>query len=74
MSVADIGETAVIQEGDLEEKRIIRKVLEGKIDGVEYKMSISCSVKVTSDDEIAAECTKCGMVMKRSKCMRFQMA
>ena len=37
-------------------------------------MSISCSVKVTSDDEVAAECTKCGMVMKRSKCMRFQMA
>ena len=33
--VDDIGETAVIEDGDLEEKRIVRKVVEGEIDGVQ---------------------------------------
>ena len=75
LSVEDIGETAEIEESDLEEKGIVRKVVEGEIDGVmygeEYEGCISCSAKVTGDDEVAAECTKCGMWMKRSKCKRL---
>ena len=71
----DIGETAELEEGDPEEKGIVRKVVEGEIDGVvygeAYERCIGCSAKVTSGDEVAAECTKCGMWMKRSKCKRF---
>ena len=78
MSVEDIGETANIQEGDLEEKGIVRKVVEGDIDGVvyveDYEGCIGCTAKVTGGDEVAAECTKCGMWMKRSKCKRLMTA
>ena len=75
LSVEDIGETAEIEEGDLEEKGIVRKVVEGEIDGVmygeEYEGCIGYSAKVTGDDKVAAECMKCGMWMKRSKCKRL---
>ena len=74
-SVEDIGETAAIEEGDLEEKGIVRKVVQGEIDGVMYaevyEGCIGCSAKVTSKDEVAAKCTKCGMWMKRSKCEKL---
>ena len=32
---------------------------------------MGCSAKVLSEDEIVAECMKCGMVMKVSKCKKF---
>ena len=37
----------------------------------EYAGCMGCSAKVRSEDEIAAECMKCGMVMKVSKCKKF---
>ena len=36
VDVDDIGETAVVEDGDLEEKGICRKVIEGEIDGVKF--------------------------------------
>ena len=67
-NVTDIGETAQLEDGDLEEKGIVRKVVEGEIDGVlytdDYEGCISCNAKVKANDDVVAECTKCGMLMK----------
>ena len=74
-NVTDIGETAQLEDGDLEEKGIVRKVVEGEIDGVlytdDYEGCIGCNAKVKANDDVVAECTKCGMLMKRSKCKKF---
>ena len=47
VSVEDIGETAEIEEGDPEEEGIVRKMVEGEIDGVVYgevyERCIGCS-------------------------------
>lgn len=76
--VEDIGEMAEVEEGDLQESGVVKKVIEGEIDGVvycdEYAGCMGCSAKVRSEDEIVAECTKCGMVMKASKCKKFATA
>ena len=70
--VDDIGETAAINDSDLTEQGITRKVIKGEIDGVhyseEYEACISRCAKVKGDDNVLAECGKCGMSMKRSKC------
>ena len=67
--VADIGEIANVEQSDLQESGVVRKVIEGEIDGVlyskEYCGCISCSAKVTGEDELIVECSKCGMVMKQ---------
>ena len=72
--VDDIGEMAEVQEGELQESGVVKKVVEGEIDGVvycdEYAGCMGCS-KIRSEDEIVAECMKCGMVMKVSKCKKF---
>ena len=51
-----------------------RKVIEGEIDAVmyfeEYEGCVGCTAKVKCSDEFTVECTKCGMVMKRSKCTK----
>ena len=74
-SVTDIGETAEIEDGDLEDKGLIRKVVKGEIDGVlykdEYEGCVGCNAKVKANDDMVAECTKCGMLMKTSKCKKF---
>ena len=68
----DIGEMAEVQEGGLQESGVVKKVVEGEIDGVvycdEYAGCMGCSAKIRSEDEIVAECMKHGMVMKVSKC------
>ena len=73
--VGDIGEMAEVQEGELQESGVVKKVVEGEIDGVvycdEYAGCMGCSAKIRSEDEIVAECMKCGMVMKVSKCKKF---
>ena len=75
VGVGDIGETAVVEDGDLQEKGIVRKVIEGEIDGVkfadEYDGCMTCNAKVEGEDELLAECTKCGLTMKRKKCRKF---
>ena len=71
-SIDDIGEVAEV---DLEEQGIVRKVVEGEIDGLtyceDYEACIGCNAKVICQDEVAAECTKCGMYMKRRKCKKM---
>lgn len=71
--VADIGELASIEEGDVEESGVVRKTVDSEIDGVlycdEYSGYIGCSAKVNSDNNFLGECSKCGMLMKLSKCM-----
>ena len=73
--VDDIGEMAEVQEGELQESGVVKKVAEGEIDGVvycdEYAGCIGCSAKIRSEDEIVADCIKCGMVMKVSKCKKL---
>ena len=53
----------------------MKKVVEGEIHGVvycdEYAGCMGCSAKIRSEDEIVAECMKCGMVMKVSKRNKF---
>jgi hypothetical protein len=72
--VDDIGETAAVEDGDLE-KGIVRKVIKGEIDGVkfceEYDGCIACNGKVGGDDEVVGECSKCGTMVKRTKCKKF---
>ena len=67
--IEDIGEIADVEEGDLQEKGVVRKVIKGEIDAVaydeEYEACIGCCAKVRD------ECMKCGMVMKRKKCTKF---
>ena len=74
----DIGEVAEVEEGDLEKRGVVRKTVEGEIDGVlysnEYAGRLACSAKVKSDDNLLDECTKCVMLMKISKCSKFVMA
>ena len=75
ISEADnIGETADIEEGGPEQGTVTRKVIEGEIDAVmyceEYDGCVGCSAKVQCSDEFAVECTKRGIVMKRSKCSK----
>lgn len=71
-SASDIGEVAEVVEG---EKGVVRKTVEGEIDGVlysdEYFGCLACTAKVKSDDEILGECMKFGMLMKMSKCSKF---
>ena len=54
--VDDFGETAALEDGDLEEKSIVRKVIEGEIDGVkfrdEYDGCIAYNGKIRGDDEV----------------------
>ena len=65
-------------QGDLEESGIVRKVVEGEIDGVlysdEYCGCIACNAKVKSDNDVLGECTKCGMLMKLKKCKTLETA
>ena len=74
-NVTDIGETAELEDSDLEKKGIVCKVVEGEIDGVlytdDYEGCIACNAKVKANDDVVAEYTKCGMLMKRSKCKKF---
>lgn len=76
--VDDIGEVEEMQEGVLEERGVVRKVVEGEIDGVlcteEYVGCMACKAKVQSEDGVLAECTKCGMIMKVTKCTKFMTA
>ena len=73
--VSDIGEIAELHEDDLEDCRVVRKVVDGEIGGVlyseEYAGCLGCSAKIQSDDGVLAECMKCGMLMKLSKCGKF---
>ena len=73
--VDNIGETAALEDGDLEEKGIVRNVIEGEIDGVkfcdEYDGCIACNGKIGGDDEVVGECSKCGTMVKRTKCKIF---
>ena len=32
---------------------------------------MTCNAKVEGEDELLAECTKCGLTMKRKKCRKF---
>ena len=72
--IDDIGETAALEDGDLEEKGIVRKVIEGEINGVkfcdEYDGCIACNGKIGGDDEVG-ECSKFGTMVKRTKCKKF---
>lgn len=49
-------------------------MIEGEIEAVmyfeEYEGCVGCTAKVKCTDEFVVECTKCGMVMKRSKCTK----
>ena len=76
--VDDIGEVEEMQEGVLEERGVVRKVVEGEIDGVlcteEYVGCMACKAKVQSEDGVLAECTKCGMIMKVTKRTKFMTA
>ena len=53
-------------------------MIEGEIEAVmyfeEYEGCVGCTAKVKCTDEFVVECTKCGMVMKRSKCTKHLMA
>ena len=50
MDIDDIGDIANVEEGDLQETGVVRKVIEGEIDGVvydeEYDGCIGCGAKV----------------------------
>lgn len=74
-SVSEIGEVAEVQEGDDEDSGVVRKIVEGEIDGVmysdEYTACIACNAKVKSEDNVLGECTRCGMLMKLSKCKKL---
>ena len=69
--VDDIGETAEVEEGDLEEKGIVRKVVEEEIDAVtyceEYDRCIGRGTNVESVDELLCECTKVWPMKKKCK-------
>ena len=62
-NVNDIGEVADMEDADLEQSGIVRKAVQGEIDGVsyfeEYSGCISCNAKVESEDGVVAECSKC---------------
>ena len=77
-SVDEIGEIVEVEEGDLQESSVVRKVVEGEIDGVlysdEYCGCIACNGKVKSEDDMLGECTKCGMLMKLKKCKKLATA
>ncbi len=53
------------------------RVVEGEIDGVmscnEYPSCISCKSKVKKENDVIGECSKCGLVMKLSKCPNASM-
>ena len=55
-SVDEIGEIAEVDEGDLQESGVVRKVVGGEIDGVlysdEYSGCIACNAKVKSEDDV----------------------
>lgn len=71
--IEDIGDTANIEEDDLQDRGIVKKSIEGEIDAViytdEYEACMTCKSKVMIEDDIIAACSKCGIVMKRSRCM-----
>ena len=55
---------------------VVTKVVEGEIEGVlyneEYVGCMRCNkAKVQSEDGVLAECTKCGVIMKVTKCSKF---
>ena len=69
----DIGATADVESEDLGERGIVKKVIEGEIGAVdEYEACIGCKskVQVDAEDAIAVECTRCGVMMRRSHCLK----
>ena len=58
-----IGETAQVEEEDLKDRGIVKKVIEGKIDDVtyydEYKGCTTGNAKAKCEDQLTVECTKC---------------
>ena len=70
--IDDIGVTAEIDSDDLQEHGIVKKVILGEIDAVintdTYEACMNCNSKVHIQDDLLAECTKCGTLMKRSRC------
>ena len=68
--VDDIGETADVVHEDLDDH--------GEIDAVlfidEYEACITCKSKVHIEDDIIAECSKCGTMMKQKRCTKSQTA
>ena len=63
---------------DLEDYGVVKKTIEGEIDAVlfvdEYEACFTCKSKVQIKDDIIAECSKCGTMMKRKRCMKSQTA
>ena len=70
--IDDIGVVAQIDSDDLQERGIVKKVIVGQIDGVlnadQYEACMKCNSKVTIQDDLIAECTKCDTLMRRSRC------
>ena len=68
-----------MEKGDIEENSVVKKIVEGDIVGVrnsdDYIGCFACNAKVkTDDDNVLGECTKCGMLVKVSKCKRLMVA
>ena len=63
-----------MKEGDDEDGGIVKKVVEGEIDGVltfdEYFSCMSCKAKVANVNGGVGECSRCGMLMKVGKCKK----
>ena len=78
VEVDNIGEIAEVDDRDLEEKGIVRKVVIEEIDGVvscdEYEACVACNGKVKVLDELLGECGKCGMKLKLKKCKKLTTA
>ena len=78
IKVDDIGETAQIEDEDLEDRGIVRKIVEGEINSAVYSevydVCISCNVKVKSEDQLITECLKYNMMMKCSRCKKLMTA
>ena len=68
-NIGQIADTEITESG---------KTVEGEIDVVmyseEYYGCLICKAKVNSDDNITGQCSKCGALMKLSKCSKYATA
>ena len=77
-TVDEISNVAEVEEGELEESGVVRKIVEGEIVGIkssdEYIGCFSCNAKVKTESNVLGECTKCGLLVKMEKSKRLMTA
>ena len=74
LPTSDTGDVGTLEAGDVD-RLVMSSIIEGEMIAarcIEYTGCSTCKVKIDTVDGIVGECSKCRLMVKMTKCSKFQ--